>query len=167
MAAFERFLDRAATWLVTLGAILVGMMALHVVLDVGGRYIFNFPLPGTVEFVSYYYMVGVIFGPLAFVQSQRGHFFAEVFTRRLPARAVAALDAACVLITALLLGFLAWRTAAYAWAHTETRSQVQTAYYTIATWPARWMVPLGLGLMALYALVQFVRGLAGGKSRTR
>lgn len=167
MVRVERILERAATWLVTLGAILVGMMALHVVLDVGGRYMFNFPLPGTVEFVSYYYMVGVIFGPLAFVQAQRGHFFAEIFTRRLPARTVAALDAICVLVTALLLGFLAWRTGAYAWAHTETRSQVQTAYYTIPTWPSRWMVPLGLGLMGLYALVQFLRGIAGGKLRRR
>ena len=158
----KRLLDAAAGVLVTAGAILVGLMALHVVLDVGGRYLFNFPLPGTVEIVTYYYMVGAIFGPLAFVQSHRGHYVAEVFTRRMSRRAAAALDALCLLVTALLLAFLTWRTCAYAWSHTEAREHVQTAYFTIPTWPARWFVPAGLGLMSLYALAQALDWLVGG-----
>ena len=154
-------LDKAAGLLVRLGCVLVGLMALHVMLDVTGRYVFNSPLPGTVEFVSHYYMVGVIFWPLAYVQSRRGHFFAEVFTQRLPPLVVRIIDAICTLVTALLLAFLTWRTAAYALEFTQARESVQTAYFTISTWPSRWFVPLGLGLMALYALVQVLQTFAG------
>jgi len=164
-----RMLDKAAGLLVRLGCVLVGLMALHVVLDITGRYVFNAPLPGTVEFVSHYYMVGVIFWPLAYVQSRRGHFVAEVFTERMPPLVVRGIDAVCTLVTALLLAFLTWRTAAYALEFTQARESVQTAYFTIATWPSRWFVPLGLGLMALHALAQalqafFGRG-AGGAAR--
>ncbi len=166
MEAVRQGLEKLAGLLVTLGCVLIGLMALHVVLDVCGRYIFNAPLPGTVEFVSHYYMVGIIFWPLAYVQSRRGHFFAEVFTERMPPLVVRAIDAICMLVTALLLLFLTWRTAAYALEFTEARESVQTAYFTIATWPSRWFVPLGLGLMALYALVQSLQAFAGrGESR--
>ena len=164
MDTLRDMLERAARSLVRLGCVLVGLMALHVVLDVGGRYIFNAPLPGTVEMVSHYYMVGVIFLPLAYVQSRRGHFVAEIFTQRMPPLVVAVLEAIVTLVTALLLAFLAWRTAAYALEFTQARESVQTAYFTIPTWPSRWLVPLGLGLMDLYALVQALLALAGRTS---
>ena len=167
METVREMLDKAAGLLVKLGCVLVGLMALHVVLDVTGRYVFNAPLPGTVEFVSHYYMVGVIFWPLAYVQSRRGHFAAEIFTQRLPRPMIALLDAIVMLVTAVLLAFLTWRTAAYALEFTQARESVQTAYFTIPTWPSRWFVPLGLGLMALYALVQVLQTLAGRGGRVR
>jgi len=159
MNPLRRLLDQSSRLLVTLGAILVGLMALHVVLDVAGRYLFNFPLPGTVEVVSHYYMVAVIFGPLALVQSTRGHFAADIFTRLLPTRLRRLLGILCTFVTAILLCFLTWRTGAYALEFTQARESVQTAYFTIPTWPPRWFVPLGLGLMALHCLMQTVRGL--------
>ena len=161
MDTLREVLEKAAGLFVKLGCVLVGLMAFHVVLDVTGRYIFNAPLPGTVEFVSHYYMVGVIFLPLAYVQSRAGHFAAEIFTQGLPRHALLIIEAVGTLVTALLLAFLAWRTAAYALEFTQVRESVQTAYFTIPTWPSRWFVPLGLGLMALYALVQALQALAG------
>lgn len=161
MDMLERVLDKAASVLVAIGSVLVGLMALHVVLDVTGRYVFNAPLPGTVETVQHYYMVSVIFGPLAYVQSRRGHFFAEVFTQRLPLRWQRFLDGICTLVTALALLFLTWRTGAYALEMTRVREVVQTAYFTIPTYPSRWIVPLGLGLMALYCLLQTLQVLTG------
>jgi TRAP-type C4-dicarboxylate transport system permease small subunit len=154
---FQRLLDRAARMAVLFGAVLIGLMALHVALDVTLRYAFNAPLPGTVSFVSYYYMVAVIFAPLAFVQSRREHFFAEIVTRTWPPQVVAAVDAICLVVTSLLLLFLTWRTAAYALTFTRAGASVETGYFTIPTWPSRWFVPAGLGLMALYALLQALR----------
>ena len=161
MDTLTRVLDNAARVLVTLGAILVGLMALHVVLDVTGRYVFNFPLPGTVEVVSHYYMVAVIFGPLAYVQSTHGHFAAEIFTGILPTPVRRALAVLGTLVTALLLFFLTWRTGAYALEFTQARESVQTAYFTIPTWPSRWFVPLGLGLMAVHCLTQTLHAFIG------
>lgn len=161
MESAHKALDAAASFLVVCGAVAVALMALHVILDVSSRYVLNFPLPGTVETVSHYYMVGVIFAPLAYAQSRRAHFFAEIFTARLPQPFVTFLDAVCALATAALLALLAWQTAEYAWSHTLNREHVQTAYFTIATWPSRWIVPIGLALMGLHALLQAVRASTG------
>jgi hypothetical protein len=66
----------------------------------------------------------------------------------------------------LLLLFLAWRTGAYALEFTEARESVQTAYFPIPTWPSRWFVPLGLGLMALYCLLQSAYAFVGRSHST-
>ena len=156
MDVIQRLLDRAARILMLFGTIQIGLMALHVALDVTLRYVLNAPLPGTISFVAYYYMVAVIFAPLAFVQSKREHFFAEIVTAHLPATAVRVLDALFLAVTALVLFFLVWCTGAYALIFTEAGASVETGYFTIPTWPSRWFVPFGLGLMALYATFQAV-----------
>ena len=167
MDVIQRVLDRATYVLVLFGTVLIGLMALHVALDVTLRYVLNTPLPGTVSFVSYYYMVAVIFAPLAFVQAQREHFFAEIVTARLPVPVVRILDAACLAVTALVLFFLVWCTGAYALSFTEAGASVETGYFTIPTWPSRWFVPFGLGLMALQAAFQSVRLMTPHDGATR
>jgi TRAP-type C4-dicarboxylate transport system permease small subunit len=154
MDKLQRLLDGAARAAVLFGAVLIGLMAVHVALDVTLRYAFNAPLPGTVSFVSYYYMVAVIFAPLAFVQSKREHFFAEIVTRHWSERTVRFLDTVCLIVTALVLFFLMWRTGAYALTFTKARAAVETGFFTIPTWPSRWFVPIGLGLMGFYATLQ-------------
>lgn len=157
MGAIQRLLDRAAQILMLFGAILIGLMTLHVALDVSLRYAFNTPLPGTVSFVSHYYMVAVIFAPLAYVQSKREHFYAEIITQLLPAPIVRMLDVICLVTTALVLAFLVWCTATYALSFTRVNASVETGFFAIPTWPSRWFVPFGLGLMALYAAIQAIR----------
>ena len=71
----------ASTHLLTFsGGVLVMAMMLHIVADVLSKWLFNFPLDGTLEIVSHYYMVGLIFLPLAFVQQKGSHIVAEIFT---------------------------------------------------------------------------------------
>ena len=163
----RRILDWAAHVSMLFGAFLIGLMALHVVLDVTLRYTFNTPLPGTVSFVSFYYMVTVIFVPLAYVQSKREHFFAEIVTSRLPQHIVRLIDAGCLAVMALLLFFLVWCTANYALTMTLAGASVETGFFTIPTWPTRWFVPFGLGLMALYASLQAARLLLTPASADR
>lgn len=154
MAIIQRILDRAAHVSMLFGAILIGLMALHVALDVTLRYALNTPLPGTVSFVSYYYMVGVIFAPLAYVQSKNNHFFAEIVTQYWSERSICILDAICRIVTTLVLLFLTWCTSIYALALTKDGASVATGFFDIPTWPSRWFVPVGLGLMALYTAFQ-------------
>jgi len=156
MSFIRRLLDWAAHFLVLFGAVLIGAMALHVTLDITLRYAFNAPLPGTVSFVQYYYMVAVIFAPLAAVQSKGEHFRAEIVTEQLSVKAVRFLDAAWLAVTVMVLCFLVWCTGAYALSFTKAGASVETGFFTILTWPSRWFVPIGLGLMALYAAFQTV-----------
>ena len=47
---------------------LAALMMVHVTLDVILSQFIAEPLPGTVDYVSYYYMVGLVFLPLPFVE---------------------------------------------------------------------------------------------------
>jgi TRAP-type C4-dicarboxylate transport system permease small subunit len=161
MGMLARALDALTHILVVVSGIAMGLMALHIVTDVAGRYLFRAPLPGTVEFVSSYYMVILVFLPLALVQRRDGHFVAGLFTDHLPAPIKQRLMAVTHLTMAIVAALLAWRGVAAAEYATGTGEQVQPGLFIIYTWPGRWLVPLGLGLMALQALVNAVRLFAG------
>ena len=88
----DRILAAASHALLALGAIIIGLMAVHVIVDVLARYSFNQPLPGTIEIVSLYYMVAVIFLPVAYVQMRRQHIVVTQFTDWLPVRGRLSLD---------------------------------------------------------------------------
>jgi TRAP-type C4-dicarboxylate transport system permease small subunit len=161
MHRFERALDTLTDILVVVSGIAISLMAIHIVVDVGGRYLLRAPLPGTVEFVSRYYMVVLVFLPLALVQKRDGHFVAGLFTDNLPPRIKQPLIAVTHVAMAAVALLLAWRGVTAAEHATVTGEQVQAAEFVIMTWPGRWLVPLGLGLMALQALLTAARLFAG------
>ncbi|MBM3487255.1 MAG: TRAP transporter small permease [Alphaproteobacteria bacterium] len=160
MKAIERALDLATDALVGLGFLLMLAMALHVVADVAAKYLFALPVFGTGEIVSYYYMVGLIFLPLAFVQRKKAHIMAELLTKGWGTRPTAWLDLGYNTLMALFVALLVWRSAAEAIRATGVGEHVQGSGYFIYVWPARWMLPAGLGVMALYALLQAARNAA-------
>ena len=161
MQRFERALDALTNILVMVSGVAISLMAIHIVVDITGRYLLRAPLPGTVEFVSRYYMLVLVFLPLALVQRRDGHFVAGLFTDNLPPRIKQKLIAVTQLTMAAVALLLAWRGVTAAEHATSTGEQVQAAEFVIMTWPGRWLVPLGLGLMALQALVNAVRLFAG------
>jgi len=154
-------LDALTQILVAVSGVAITLMALHIAADVGGRYLFRAPLPGTVEFVSSYYMVVLVFLPLALVQRNDGHFVAGLFTDHLRPPVKQRLIAVTQLAMAAVAALLAWRGVAAAEYATRNGEQVQPGLFIIYTWPGRWLVPLGLALMALQALVNAVRLFAG------
>lgn len=166
MLSFERALDALTRVLVVLSGFAIALMAVHIAADVVGRYLFRAPLPGTVEFVSRYYMVVLVFLPLALVQRHDGHFVAGLFTDQLPSAVKQRLIAVTHLAMAIVAGLLAWRGVAAAEYATHAGEQVQPGLFIIYTWPGRWLVPVGLGLMALQALVNAIR-LFSGRSLDR
>jgi TRAP-type C4-dicarboxylate transport system permease small subunit len=161
MALIARTLDVLTRLLVLIGGVAIALMSVHIVADVVGRYLFRAPLPGTVEFVSRYYMVILVFLPLAYVQTRGAHFVAGLFTDALPFRVKQALIAVTELAMTAVAALLAWRGVSAAIYATRNGEQVQAAEFVILTWPGRWLVPIGFSLMAACALLNAVRILAG------
>jgi TRAP-type C4-dicarboxylate transport system permease small subunit len=161
LGRFTRVLDGISHVLVVISGIAIALMAIHIVVDVSMRYLFRAPLPGTVAFVSRYYMVFLVFLPLAFVQRRNAHFVAGLFTDWLPARQRERLDGVTAITMAVVAGLMAWCSISSAIYATDNGEQVQAAEFVIPTWPGRWLVPLGLGLMALCALTMGIRRLIG------
>ena len=128
--------------------VLVLVMMVHVAADVFGRLTFSAPIDGTLEIVAGYYMVAVVFLPLAYVSRGEGHIFIELFTRRLPPRLLAGLDGAAALLTFVYIGLMGWQTAVEALIQTEGGEMWETADDLITIWPSRWLLPVGCALMA-------------------
>jgi TRAP-type C4-dicarboxylate transport system permease small subunit len=139
-------------------------MALHIIVDVVGRYAFGAPLPGTVEIVARFYMIALVFLPLPFVQKRDEHFVSTVFTDFLPLRARVRLEGVTSICMALVAALLAWAAIASAQHATINHEQVQAAEFVLYTWPTRWLVPIGLCLMSAYAVLNGVRRLVGPAS---
>lgn len=149
----QRTLDALTDVLAAAGMVVVVLMALHIFADVTARFLFTYPLAGTLEIVAHYYMVGLVFAPLAYVERRRGHIAADIATRFLGARARHAIAAIAGLAMALFVGFLAWQGTLAALRSTAALEYVQTSGYFVYIFAARWFVPVGLAVMGLYALV--------------
>lgn len=154
MTALKRFTHGVSWVLVGIGSVLVGLMALHVSLEVISRFVLNLPLPGTVEIVARYYMVSVIFLPLAYGQMTRAHFQADLLERFLPEGFWRVMGGLSDLVIAVLAAAFVWRTGLAAIEATEVGEHVQTAIYTLPTWPSRWLPPIGFAALCVVAVAQ-------------
>ena len=161
MSSIERGFAVIGRLLGIVCGVVVCVMALHVVADVTGRYLFEHPLPGTSEIVSNYYMVIVIFLPLPYITFRRGHFEAQVFTDLMPPavfRVILLFSDLCVL---LLSGFATWQSYVTAVEKTIGNETVETTLMIVFLWPARWLLVLGFGLMCVAALLLVIADLRG------
>lgn len=88
-------------------------LALLTLADVLGRYVFHFPVPGTVELTEIL-MVGVIFIGLVLTTLERGHVVVDVFTNLLNYRVhrvVRLMGLILSAVTSLILSITSWQQA--------------------------------------------------------
>lgn len=147
--------------LVAIGAVLIAIMALHVVCDVGARYILGRPLDGTTEIVSRYYMIAIIFLPLAWLQAQDKHIAAGLLFDVLSPRWQRASATLSSMLMAIFAALLAWRCAVEAAKATAISEKLQTAYFFLPVWPARWIIPLAAAILVLQAFAMLVLQFMG------
>ncbi|OGA42538.1 MAG: hypothetical protein A3G25_21620 [Betaproteobacteria bacterium RIFCSPLOWO2_12_FULL_63_13] len=158
-------LDWLNSTMLVVSGIAFAIMAIHIVADVCGRYLFKTPLPGTVEIVADYYMVTLVFLPLAYVQKRDKHFVAGIFTDHLPLRMLRRVTGVTDLAMAAVTALLTWAAVSAAIHATRSGEHVQMAEFLLPVWPGRWLVPLGIGAMCLYALTNGLRRLVPALGR--
>jgi TRAP-type C4-dicarboxylate transport system permease small subunit len=137
-----------------IGGFFIVLMMLHIVVDVFSMWLFNHPILGTLEIVSNYYMVAVIFFPLAFVQLNKKHISAELLSSLFGRTGQRILDVILYIVTSAYCGLFAWQSAVVALESTRKHEFVDATGYLITIWPSRWVLPLGFAAMAIVALVQ-------------
>ena len=132
------------------GGVAILLLMLHVVADVIGREFFTYPLEGTLEIVSFYYMVGVTFFPLAYVCHNEGHISVELFTKGLSPRNNHYLESLLLLVSFVFSLWFAsetWTRALESYAEAE---MWETADDMISIWPSRFILPIATLMMAVY-----------------
>lgn len=160
-----RGLDRVLSATQLIAVILLGLMMLHVVFDVGLRYVTLRGLPATVEIVSNYYMVGLAFLPLAFAEKRNGHIVVEVLTQNLPMRGQRFTLVLTWLLSAVVFALLAHRGFIDAEKHRATGNFVFSQGLRLPIWPCYYFIPVGFGLLTLalvYRSIATVLGLRDG-----
>ncbi len=135
-------------------------MVFHVTADVLSKFFLNDPLDGTLEIVAGYYMVIVIFFPLAQVTLKEGQIFVELFTRKLSKRALAGIDAGAGVLTLFYVGVLTWQTGAEAVHRTSEGEVWSFGAGDFLIWPSRWILTIGVGLMVVYVVIRLAGDLA-------
>lgn len=153
----------ATSLLLIAGSAAIGLMMLHISADVIMRQVWGTPIVGTLEYVTYFYMVAVVFLPLANAQENKAHVIVEVISGLLPARVNFWVDCGAQIFTLGYVGFIAW----WGWQETArslTRNEVVTIIQTdVPLWPTRLLVPLGLGMMAIVIVAQLVTSIRRGE----
>ena len=130
------------------------LMMLHVTLDVFLRVTFNSPITGTFEVVANYYMVSVMYLPLAYVSRTEGQIVVELFTRGFSPKTLLIWDAVAHAVTVAYMAAFAFYTGLMAVEMTETGEIMEMGDDFLSVWPARWLLPLGFALMALYMIAR-------------
>lgn len=138
------------------GAIAVLAMMLHVTADVIMKVALNQPIMGTLEIVSFVYMVGCTFLPLAHVQLSRTLIIVEVFTQNLAPEKNLRFDIGAAVLTVAYLSLLAIMGAVVAVAKTGIGEAQDATYFDLPVWPMRWVFCISCGLAALIALYQLI-----------
>lgn len=142
-----------------IGAIAVAAMALHVSAEVLARLFLGQSLFGTIEIISYYYMVAVSFLPLASAQAQGQMIATDVFARIVPAVIRPVTDFLGRLVSLATCAMLIWASWVQALSKTAVNEAISGLGAPVLVWPSRWFLVVGLGALFVAQLLQLPRGL--------
>lgn len=142
-SSLERFIYYISNAQMVLTGVFLILMMLHVTIDVAMKYIFNAPLIGTLETVSYYYMICVVFLPLAMIELRNEHVAVDLFFRHFSPRVQVVVYFFGIFISLIYFGMLAYQTLLDALKATSEKETVM-ANFLFYVWPSRWSLPIGI-----------------------
>jgi TRAP-type C4-dicarboxylate transport system permease small subunit len=152
--SLERLTGRLSDVLCFIAGIALLWMMVQITIDTIMRYIFNNPLHGTVEILSAYHMMIVVFLPLGYVTQRDAHITVTLFTNRLSPSALDALERVVNAINLAVLIPIIWMTGREAIFRTVERETWDAGNLLVSIWPSRWAPPIGCAAMALYLVVK-------------
>lgn len=131
-----------------IGMLGMAAMLLHITADVIGRWVFAMPLPVTIEMTAHYYMVAIVFFPLAAVEFKNGHIAVEIVSQYLKPPSRRFVVGLGCLLGAAYFAILTART----WHDAVGKYAIGEYLYgtiQLEIWQSRLFVPLGTGLLTL------------------
>ncbi len=111
MSAYQSI--RGSIKWITRGVSYVGMFLLIPLMlltstEVVSRYLWNLPLPGTMELSSYMLSIFILLG-VAYTQQVKGHVRVTMLTTRLPRRMRLSLEMITTILSIFIIAILAWQ----------------------------------------------------------
>jgi TRAP-type C4-dicarboxylate transport system permease small subunit len=150
--------------MLTVTSIPVLAMMVHVTLDVALKYLFSFPIQGTLEITAYYYMVSVVVLPMAFIELTRQSIAVDLFYQMMSPKVQTVVTGLVLFVSALGYGSLAWIAVPDAFESFEKR-EIVMGTVNIYIWPSRFLLPAALAVATLVCLVHLWRLITDPKAR--
>lgn len=157
LSRLDRTLLRLETNLALLSGLAVFSLMILAVVSVGGRNLFNAPLPGYVDWIEQV-MPLIAFMGIAYVQRNGGHIRMDIVIGQLKGRALWFAEFVSVVLILVLMLALAWGS----WAHFERSFDFDAPLWSrdssidigIPLWPAKLLAPVAFGVLCLRLLLQ-------------
>jgi TRAP-type C4-dicarboxylate transport system permease small subunit len=151
-------LRRLATWFALAGCVIACAVALMVGVSVVARGMFDTPIPGDVELTQMGIALAIALC-LPWCQWRGANIKVDFFTQGARAHTLRVLDGIGCLLLAVMVGLLAWRTAAGALA--VRQAQETTMILGLPMWVAYAVRAPGLALTGAIAIAQALRHFKG------
>lgn len=164
MRALRTVSERASGFCGALAALLLMAIMVMTVADVIRRALTDKSIEGVIEIAPLFLLGAVALG-LAQAETAGTHVRTSLVTDRLPHRARSALRSVGYAISIYILLWMAklsYERAIDAYDNNDTTA----GFESIPTWPARALVPIGLGLWALALFVRLLQDLRGVRGLT-
>lgn len=155
-------LDRFARLQLAIAAFAVLAILLAISLDVVLRTTLSAPLTGTMEVVSFYCMIPVVFLPIMILEVRGEHIDTDLFYRFFPVAAKRLSVIVSGLLSVGIYGLLTYITFEQAVSSTG-RGEVAMGVNLMPVWPVRWILPLAFASSTLAACALTIRNLKGVK----
>ncbi|MBR9884400.1 MAG: TRAP transporter small permease [Oceanospirillales bacterium] len=159
----ERCAALAAKATLILSGCFIALMALHITLDVVLRFVFSTSFQGTLEIVSFYYMVCAIFLSLAYVEYKREHICVDVVVDILPEALKLPLYVFACVLGIVFFSMLGYQSTLDALRATQSQ-ETAMANFTFYIWPSRWALPIGFFATSLATFANMVQAIATRKA---
>ena len=155
-----RNLSIASYALAIVSAIGLGLMVVHITLDVAGRTGFRNPLPGTLEFVQYVYMPVIALCAMAMAERMGQHPRVTVL---LPADGTASRRAVDIIgqVTLIVVVGLLFYSGIGAAEHSIAIDESVIAAINVPVWPAKVIAVIAFGAFLLQAVVVLIELVLG------
>ncbi len=153
----DQGLFRLESALALIGGLAAFSLMILAVISVGGRNAFNHPLPGYVDWIEQI-MPLIAFIGISYTQRLGGHIRMDIVIGHMRGRPLWAMEFITTLVKLALMLLLVWGT----WAHFQRAfdfnaplwSRDSTMDINIPLWPAKLLVPVSFGVLALRFALQ-------------
>ena len=153
--ALTRFMNAVDRWLILFAQLMLAVMVLITFASVIGRTFFNTSIPDDL-LISELLMVVLVFLPLGWVQSLGAHLEVTVLTDFFPEVIQKGLVSFGLLLGVMMFGgmaYVSWESAYEAYIFGEL---AYNSVLDLRDWPAKMLIPIGLGWWCLRMLVQLI-----------
>jgi len=142
-------------WLVVVGGIAVLLLCFYTTGDVVGRYVFNNPLPASLEF-TLILLTLITFLGIAHVQARGGHMRLEFLLRRLSPRGQVILDILAILIGLFIFATATWQGWKWFMEALATHEEMM-GQWELPAYPARLIFTIGAFSLCVQYVINLVR----------